>query len=42
MTSTCALTGAKTLAACEASVTLRATDDELARVVDVQMPQRPT
>jgi hypothetical protein len=41
MTSTRALTGAKALAACEASVTLRATDDELARGVDVQMPQRP-
>jgi len=30
MTSTRALSGAKALAACEASVTLRATDDELA------------
>ena len=38
MTSTRALTGAKALAACEASVTLRATNDELARGVDVQMP----
>lgn len=31
-------TGAKALAACEASVTLRATNDELAWGVDVQMP----